>query len=507
MKKYCVSVLVAMRACRTSESGGRLPHSKTLARGSRAKSLAKLLDCGSPLPLFLSIFVATFAQQNSAADQKPVSYYKEIVPILKRSCTGCHHPGKLKGQLDVTTYEALKKGGKHGAGFKPGDPKSSVLVEEISGEEPSMPAEGDPLAKEEVALIARWIAQGAKDDTPANANSFRITEPPVYTAPPVISALAFSPDGKYLAVSGYHEVLLHAGDGSNILARLVGESPRIEALAFSRDGKFLAVAGSAPSRFGEIQVWDVAASINAPPTNGPQKAWKVAMDSVYGVSWSLDGTRLAFGGADKTVRLIAVADGKELLKFDNHSDWVLGTTWTVNGKRLLTGSRDRAMKLIDASNGQFIDDINKLLEPVLCIARHPKEDIVAYGGELGLARTYKISDNQGRTAANNDVNLQKEFERLPGPVHAAAYSPDGKLLAVGGAGPEVRLHNSGDAKRVATLKGHEGAIFALAFHPTTNQIVTAGFDGKLRVYETEKGELIKTFSPVPLKAPEQRASL
>jgi WD40 repeat protein len=231
------------------------------------------------------------------------------------------------------------------------------------------------------------------------------------------------------------------------------------------------------------------------------------MDSVYGISWSLDGTRLAFGCADKTVRWIAAADGKELLKFDNHSDWVLGTTWTGDGKRLLTGSRDRAMKLIDASSGQFIDDINKLIEPVLCIMRHPKEDVVAYGGELGVTRTYKISENQGRTAANNDVNLRKQFERLPGPVHAVAYSPDGKLLAIGGASPEVRLHDSGDAKRVATLKGHEGAIFALGFHPTTNWIVTGGFDGKLRVYETGKGELVKIFSPVPLKASEQRASL
>ena len=44
-------------------------------------------------------------------DAKPVSYYHEIVPILKRSCTGCHHPGKLKGELDLTTYALFQKGG------------------------------------------------------------------------------------------------------------------------------------------------------------------------------------------------------------------------------------------------------------------------------------------------------------------------------------------------------------------------------------------------------------
>ena len=43
-----------------------------------------------------------------------VSYYREVVPIFKRSCNGCHHPGKLKGDLDLTTHAAILKGGKHG---------------------------------------------------------------------------------------------------------------------------------------------------------------------------------------------------------------------------------------------------------------------------------------------------------------------------------------------------------------------------------------------------------
>jgi hypothetical protein len=97
-----------------------------------------------------------------AEDAKPASYYYEVVPILKRSCSGCHHPGKLKGELDVTTHAMLKKGGKHGAVIKEGDAKSSSLIEEISGEEPSMPKEGEPLSKAEVALIERWINEGAK---------------------------------------------------------------------------------------------------------------------------------------------------------------------------------------------------------------------------------------------------------------------------------------------------------------------------------------------------------
>src|SRR5437660_7854678 len=450
--------------------------------------------------VFGAFVCAVFPLAGFAGDAGSVSYYHDLVPLLKRSCTGCHHPGKLKGELDVTTFAAFQKGGKHGAAFQPGKPDESRVIEEISGEEPNMPKEGDPLLKEEVALFERWIREGAKDDTPPEANSFKLTAPPVYTALPAISAIEFSPDGNVLAVSGYHEVVLHKPDGSGLVARLVGESPRIESLAFSPDRKLLAVSGGAPSRFGEIQIWNVE-------THKETQSFKVANDSVYGVSFSPDGERLAFGCADKTVRVISVNAGKELIKCDNHSDWGLATAVTVDRKRLLSGSRDRAMKLINVANGQFIDDINKLLESVLCLARHPKEDIVAYGGDLGTPRIYKISDNQGRTAANNDVNLLREFERQPGPVCSIAYSPDGNSIAVGNVDGEVRLYKTGDGSRLATLKENKGAVFALRFHPTKNQLVTGGYDGKVRIFEVPDGKLTTVFNPVPIKEGDKVASV
>ncbi|MHB8524376.1 MAG: c-type cytochrome domain-containing protein [Limisphaerales bacterium] len=427
----------------------------------------------------------------AAEDAKPASYFHDVVPILKRSCTGCHHPAKLKGDLDLTTYAVLQKGGKHGPAFKPNDPTTSKIIEEISGDEPSMPKEGDPLTKDEVALIERWIREGAKDDTPPDAYSFKLAAPPTYNAPPVISALACSADGTMLAVSGYHEVLLHHADGSGLIARLVGESPRIESVVFSPNNKLLAVSGDAPALFGEIQIWDVT-------NHNEIKSFKISNDAAYGIAFSPEGDRVAVGCADKTIRLVAIADGKELLHFDNDSDWVFATLFTVDGKRLLSGSRDRAMKLINLANGQFIDDINKLLEGVLCMARHPKEDLVAYGGDLGTPRIYKIAENQGRTAANNDVNLVREFERQPGPIHAIAYSPDGSMIAVGGVGGEVRVYKTSDGSRVATLKGHDGAVFAVTFNPKTGQVCTGGYDGRVRVFNLPSGDLAKAFIPVPI---------
>ena len=207
---------------------------------------------------------------------------------------------------------------------------------------------------------------------------------------------------------------------------------------------------------------------------------------------------MAFGGADKSVRVIGSEDGKELMKFDNHSDWVLRTAWMADGKRLLSASRDRAMKLIQVSDGQFIDDVNKLLEPVVSMARHPKEEWAAYGGSEGGVRIYRTKENQERTAGNNDVNLVREFERQPGPVQAVAFSPDGSLLAVGGQGGEVRIYKTADGARAATLGGHAGAVFALAFSSDGRRIYTGGFDGLIRGFDPANGHLEVVFVPVPL---------
>jgi hypothetical protein len=171
-----------------------------------------------------------------------------------------------------------------------------------------------------------------------------------------------------------------------------------------------------------------------------------------------------------------------------------------DGARLLSGSRDRAMKLINTANGQFIDDINKLLEPVVSLARHPREEWAAYGGAEGGVRLYKIQENQDRTAGNNDVNLVREFERQPGPVHSVAFSPDGTLLAVGSSGAEVRVYRTKDGEKVAACGGHAGAVFALEFSTDGQRLFTGGFEGLVRVFDPATGRLTAVFNPVPAEA-------
>jgi hypothetical protein len=100
-----------------------------------------------------------------------VSYKKDVKPILHDYCLTCHQPegqGYEKNGLDMRTYKSLMKGTKFGPVIKPGDGFTSVLVMAIEGRvHPSikMPfgVQGG-LAKDKIAVIRKWVEQGAKDN-------------------------------------------------------------------------------------------------------------------------------------------------------------------------------------------------------------------------------------------------------------------------------------------------------------------------------------------------------
>src|SRR5690606_31945413 len=136
--------------------------------------------------VFLSLLCgpdAARGQETAAAEQKdePVSFYRQIRPVLQRNCSGCHQPSKRGGKLLLTSYEDFRKGGENGEAFAAGKPDESLILDYISGDEPAMPQNADPLPAEQVELIARWIREGAKDDTPAGLqDNVSAANPPKY---------------------------------------------------------------------------------------------------------------------------------------------------------------------------------------------------------------------------------------------------------------------------------------------------------------------------------------
>lgn len=448
----------------------------------------------NPLRFHALLFVALCMPCSLViADDEPISFHRDVLPIFRINCIVCHKPGKTRGGLDLTTHAALLKGSDNGIAVEAGNPEGSRLIETICGEEPEMPKDSEPLTPQEIAFLSRWIAQGALADEPVDTFTRRPAEPPTYHALPSVRALSFSPDGTLLAIAGRHEILLHHADGSGIEARLIGDSPRLESIAFSRDGSLLVASGGAVSEFGEIQIWDTA-------TRQLQRSIKASNDAFYGVSISPDNRQVAVGCADKLVRVFNVADGSEAMRCDNHLDWVFGSAFTNDGLRLATVSRDKAAKLIDIATGHLIDDINRTRDELICLTRHPIDDLIATGGAEGKILLFRMQPRGGRLAEgdNKEESFVREFEHTGSPIQAIAFSADGSTIACGDLKGQLRLFKTENGQRLAQIKESHGPIFALSFTADGKQIAAGGYDGRIRFYDAANGEVVKEFDSVSI---------
>ncbi len=483
--------------------------------------------------------LTTFADAADSGPKagEPVSYWKHVRPILQAACHGCHQPAKAKGGFVMTDFAALLKGGEDdGAAVVSGNPAESSLLKNItpgSDGKAEMPKKADPLKAGEIELISRWIAEGAKNDTPANAvQRFTPERHPVYVQPPVINSLAWSPDGSLLAVAGFHEVLLYKGGGTVLAGRLIGLSERVTTVRFSPDGKLLAATGGLPGRMGEVQVWELASQklrLSVP----------VTFDTVYGASWSPDSKLVAFGCAsDKSLRAIDTETGTQVLFMASHDDWVLDTTFSTKGDHVMSVARDMTAKLTELATQRFVDNLTSITPGALkggltCIDRHPQRDEILVGGADGVPQIYRMVRLVQRRIGDNS-NLIRKFPAMEGRLWSVHYSPDGKRVlaasSLDGKGA-VNIYNAEfdtglpdeikgifgksstdrNAQQNAAVEKYQtdGAnllhriavptgIYTAQFSPDGKTIAAAGQDGLLRLINVEEGRIVKELLPVTL---------
>lgn len=91
-----------------------------------------------------------------------VSFAKDVMPLLEKSCLGCHGGQRTSKGFSVKTYDTLIAGGQSGAAIVPGDAANSNLVKLIQASK--MPKRGDKLTAEQLQLIIDWINAGAQNN-------------------------------------------------------------------------------------------------------------------------------------------------------------------------------------------------------------------------------------------------------------------------------------------------------------------------------------------------------
>ena len=278
-------------------------------------------------------------------------------------------------------------------------------------------------------------------------------------------AVAFSPDGKSLAVSSGIGLWLYEVDTSRALALLPSASP-LSSVVFSPDGTTLASG----SRDGTVKLWDVA-------TRATIASLERHTDGVRSVVFSPDGTVLASGAFDNTVKLWDVATRAIIATLEGHTGGVNSVVFSPDGTVLASGAWDNTVKLWDVATRAIIATLEGHSDLVASVSFSPDGTVLASGSQDGTFKLWEV----GR-----ETNSATLFGHTGG-ISSVSFSPDGTTLASGAWDNTVKLWDVGTRENTATLEGHTLWVRSVSFSPDGTILASGSEDGTVKLWDVATG--------------------
>jgi WD40 repeat protein/transcriptional regulator with XRE-family HTH domain len=287
--------------------------------------------------------------------------------------------------------------------------------------------------------------------------------------------IAFSPDGRFAATGGVdRKATIWDAETGQVLFTLPGHTGIINGVAFSLDGTRLATA----SWDGTARVWDLTLARESLyiPASAPEGKMRPA--------YSPDGTRIAAGFGDGTAKVWDAASGKELLILRGHTGRVNWTVFSPDGTRIATGSADTTAKIWDAKTGKELITFSDHTGEVNEIAFSPDGTRLVAGSDDQTAIIWDVTNGKALFTLSGHI----------GDVIPVAFSPDGKRIVTGGIDSTVIIWDAHDGARLLTLIGHGDVIKSVAFNPDGTRILTASLDGTAKIWDAFTGEALLTLA-------------
>ena len=403
-------------------------------------------------------------------------YERDIAPVLRTHCAGCHNDADREGEFSLETFAGLRRGGDKGGTIRPGDPAGSLLVKLIEGRvRPSMPPDDEPrVPAAEVARLREWIADGAPGPARDESILKHLVVPEVpLPAPagrpkaPWISA-AFSPDGRTLALGTSGRVELRDAAGRRTRRVMDGIPGKVNSVAFSADGSLLVLAAGITGLDGVAELRSVATGETVGRFEGHR-------DAVQDAELSADGRWLATAGYDRQVRLWRVSDRSMVWSNSVHNGAVFDLAFDPSGGVLASASADQTVKLWRVRDGLRLDTLNQPQGEVgRVLFAGDGHEILAAGADRRIHRWRLVSRE---SPALNPV-VAARFAHDAGIV-GMALSRDGRTLVTSAIDRSLKQWRLPEVQEVAAWTGQSDVVAALAMEPSGRRVVVARMDGSV----------------------------
>ena len=199
-------------------------------------------------------------------------------------------------------------------------------------------------------------------------------------------------------------------------------------------------------------------------------------DLVDAIAFAPDGSAVATGSQDGTVRLFAVPGGapRRLISAAGMGP-VLAVAFSADGKLIAAAGEDRTIRIWETKNFRLQHKIEGSSDAVLALAFSPHASIIAAAGRDQAIRTWRVSNGKPRS-----VWLGHGAR-----IWSIAFAPDGETVASASLDGTLRLWDVATGRQVAQLERQPEAR-SIAFTPEGQMLVSTGQRPALQITELRK---------------------
>jgi WD40 repeat protein len=253
---------------------------------------------------------------------------------------------------------------------------------------------------------------------------------------------------------------------------LAGHEGPVLSAVFSADGTQIATGSADQS----VRVWDSSGG-------SERRRAKCEAGPVNSVAFTPDGTLLIFACGSKA-EIVDPQSGKVLLELVGHAEEVSSVAVSAEGTRIVTGSDDNTARVWDAASGALVATLAGHTGPVSGVAISGDGGLVVTASADATAMIWDV----GSPAAPRAVLKNHALA-----LSAVALSADGRLVVSASADKSIRIWESATGKPAAAIIHVGEAVTAVAVSADGKRVISGQPDGAVRIWDPATGAAVRTF--------------